>query len=185
MDWIIVYIIPFLLSTDAFFLSISGGVTMMPFNWQKALKIALVYELVISISAVLAFLLSQLVKPLITGFSFLVGNVFILFTAVRFINDARKIKNEERTFLLEDNKILLTSSIAASFIIFLAFFGLGLILIDFQKSIFVLGISIFLLSFLGIFIGNHYKPIRLGRSSKFASGILILILITINYLIHF
>jgi hypothetical protein len=90
--------------------------------------------LVISISAVLAFLLSQLVKPLITGFSFLVGNVFILFTAVRFINDARKIKNEERTFLLEDNKILLTSSIAASFIIFLAFFGLGLILIDFQKE---------------------------------------------------
>lgn len=182
MDWILIYIIPFLIASDAFFLSISGGVTLRPFKWLRALHIAFTFAVILSLSAIVSFLLAQLIKPLIFNFANLTGHIFILFIGIRFINDARKIKNEERTYLLEDAKILYSSALAASFIIFLAFFGLGFIQINFQDSVFTLGVSILILSFLGVFIGSHYQPLRLGRSSKFASGILISIFVIIHYI---
>lgn len=182
MEWILTYIIPFLLASDTFFLSISGGVTMRPFNWISGFKTAIVFAVTLSTVAVLAFFLGQTIQPLISNFAILTGHIFILFIGIRLINDARKIKNEERTYLLEDNKILFTSALAASFIIFLAFFGLGFFKDDFQQNALSLGISVLLLSFLGTFIGSHYRPLRLGRSSKFAAGILISIFIIIHYI---
>lgn len=182
MAWILTYIIPFLLASDAFFLGISGGVTLRPFKWITGLKIAIVFALVLGIAALLAFFLGQAIRPLIADFANLTGHIFILFTGIRLINDAKKIKNEERTYLLEDNRILFTGALAASFIIFLAFFGLGLVKSDFEESVISLGTSVFILSFLGVFTGSHYKPLRLGRSSKFASGLLISVLIIIHYI---
>lgn len=182
MEWILTYIIPVLLASDALFLSISGGVTMRPFNSLQAIKIAGIFAITLSISGILAFLLAQLILPLVLQFSELTGHVLLLFIGIRFINDARKIKNEERTFLLQDHKILFISAFAASFIIFLAFFGLGFIQTELQKSLLTLGISVFIFSFSGIFIGSHYQPLRLGRSSKFAAGLLMAIFIIIHYI---
>jgi len=170
------------MASDTFFLSISGGVTIRPFKVLRAIIIAGTFTVFLSVSAFLAFQLAQLIEPLISNFSNLVGHILILFTGIRLITDARKIKNEERTFLLEDNKILFTTALAASFIVFLAYFGLGFILNGFQNSIIILAISVLILSFLGVFFGSYYQPMRLGRSSKFAAGILISILIIINYI---
>lgn len=181
MEWILIYIVPFLLASDTFFLSISGGVTIRPYKSIVAIKTAVIFTITLGVSAFLAFQLAQLIKPLINNFSNLVGHILILFTGIRLLNDARKIKNEDRTFLLEDYKILFTSALALSFLIFLAFFGLGFIALDFYKFIIPFSISIFFLSFLGVFIGSHYQPIRLGRSSKFAAGLLLSIFIIIHY----
>lgn len=181
MEWILIYIIPFLLASDAFFLSISGGVTLRPFKWIQTFKIAFVYTIILGISAIIAFYLGYFIKFLIADFSIIIAHILISFVGIRLINDARKIKNEERTYLLEDSKILITSALAASFIIFLSFLGLGLMQSGLIPLIYVFAIAIFLLSFLGIFFGSHYQPLRLGRSSKFASGILISVLIIIHY----
>jgi len=184
MEWILIYIIPFLLASDTFFLSISGGVTLRPFKWIQAFKIAFIFTIVLAFSAMMAFYLGHFIKSLITDFSSVIAHILILFVGIRLINDARKIKNEERTYLLEDLKILLTSALAASFIVFLAFLGLGLMQSGITPLIYIFAIAVFALSILGIFIGSYYQPLRLGRSSKFASGLLMAIFIIIHYINH-
>lgn len=184
MEWILTYIIPFLIASDVFFLSIAGGVTIRPFKWLQAINIAITYAIILSLSGGLAFLLAQLLQGLVSNFAILTGHILLMFVGIRLINDARKVKNEERTYILEDQKIMLLSAAAASFIVFLAFLGYGFLLSDFKNVLISLSISVLVLSLLGVFIGSHYQPLRLGRSSKFASGLLISIFIIIHYINH-
>jgi len=134
-----------------------------------------------SLAAVLAIFMAQLLHPLIQSFAETTGSVLLVFVAVKMMTDARKVKNEERTFVVEDQQILMALSLASSFNILLAFLGLGLLGIAYSPSIYVLLGAIFIISQFGIFVGSHYQPIRLGRFSKFAAGLLILVLTVIYY----
>jgi putative Mn2+ efflux pump MntP len=184
MEWILIYIIPVLLSADVFFLSISGGVTVRPFKYAFAFKIAAVFALSSFLAAIIALGFAWSINPLIENFSNLVGHVLLAFVGIKFLNDARKIKNVDRTYLLEDNKIILLSAVASSLMILIAYLGLGLISPNIWSSSGIILISAFILGFLGVFIGSHYQPLRLGRYSKFAAGLSILIMTIINFLIH-
>lgn len=168
---------------DIFFLSIAGGVTMQAYKWTETIKISLVFSAVNGLAAVIAFGLSFLINPLISDFSNIVGQLFIAFVAVRMMSDAKKIKNEERTFLLEDNKIVWSLAMASSFNIFLVFLGLGFLGQNHNTPIIVLLVATSLLSQMGLFFGSHYKPVRLGRSSKLAGGFLILVITILNFII--
>lgn len=185
MDWILTYGLGIFLAADTLFLSISGGVTLRPFKGISALKIAITFTIVLSFAAVTAFYLAQLISGLLQNLSNILGHILIAFVGVRYMIDAKKLKNEDRTYLLEDTKILLSSSLAASFVIFIAFFGLGFLTKNLSIAIIVLSISVFVLAFTGVFIGSHYQPLRLGRSSKFASGILIVIFLVIHFIKQF
>ena len=168
---------------DVFFLSIAGGVTLYPYNWKETLRISLIFAAVIGLAAFLAFGLSYLIAPLILDFASIAGNLFIAFVGVRMMSDAKKIKNEERTFLVEDNKVIWSLALASSFNILLTFLGLGFLGLNTNVPIFVLVIATLLLSQMGLFFGSHYKPIRLGRSSKLAGGFLVLVIIILNFII--
>lgn len=168
---------------DIFFLSIAGGVTIQPYKWTETIKISLIFSAVNALSAILAFSLAYLISPLISAFSAIAGQLFMAFVAVRMMADAKKIKNEERTFLVEDNKIVWSLALATSFSIFLIFLGLGFIGLNHNTPIIVLIVSTILISQMGLFFGSHYKPVRLGRSSKMAGGFLILVIIILNFII--
>ncbi len=184
MEWILTYIIPILLSADIFFLSISGGVTLRPFQYPFALKTAAIFALSSFLAAIIALGFAWFIHPLLENFSNMIGHVLIAFVGIKFMNDARKFKNTDRTYLLEDNRIIWLSALASSLVILLAFLGIGFIVAYIQISTLVILISVFMLGFLGVFIGSHYQPRRLGRYSKFAAGLLMLILVIINFLIH-
>lgn len=180
-NYILIFFIPILLTMDLLFLSIAGGVTLQPYKWQVALKISLVFGAVQSIAAIIAILIAHLLEPLISSFAVLTGSILVAFVAIKMLTDARKVKNEDRTYLMEDNQVLGSISLASSFNILLAFLGLGLLGVDFTPSVLVLLITIVFISQFGLFVGSHYRPERIGRFSKFAGGLLILILTIINY----
>ena len=180
---IITYIVPVLVLMDIFFLSIAGGVTLQPYKWTETIKISLVFSAVNGLAAAIAFSLAYITNPLISDFSNIAGQLFIAFVAVRMMTDAKKIKNEERTFLVEDNKIVWSLAIATSFSIFLVFLGLGFLGLNNNTPVIILLAATLLLSQMGLFFGSHYKPVRLGRSSKLAGGFLILVIMIINFII--
>lgn len=183
MQEIITYIVPVLVLMDIFFLSIAGGVTLQPYKWTETIKISLIFSAVNGLAAVIAIGLSFLISPLISDFSNIAGQLFIAFVAVRMMTDAKKIKNEERTFLVEDNKIVWSVALASSFSILLVFLGLGFLGLNHNTPIIVLLIATLLLSQMGLFFGSHYKPVRLGRSSKLAGGFLLLLITILNFMI--
>lgn len=168
---------------DIFFLSIAGGVTLHPYKWTDTIKISLIFSAVNGLAAIIAFGLSYLISPLISEFSNIAGALFIAFVAVRMMSDAKKIKNEERTFLVEDNKIVWSLALATSFSVFLVFLGLGFLGLNSNTPIIILLFATLFISQMGLFFGSHYKPIRLGRSSKMAGGFLILVITILNFII--
>lgn len=180
-NYILAYLIPILLTMDLFFLSIAGGVTLRPYQWPVAQKISLAFSLAQSIAALIAIFIAQLLEPLISSYMHMMGSILLIYVAIKMLVDARKVKNEERTYVLEDHQILGAISLASSFNIFIAFLGLGLLGVDFIPSIIVLLLSAFSISQFGLFAGSHYQPVRLGRFSKFLAGLMILVLTIISY----
>ena len=180
---ILIYTLPFLLSMDIFFLSISGGVTMQPYRWGMTLKNSLIFSVFQAFAGLIAFYLAQLISPLVSDYSALAGSMFTAYIGLKMMSEAIKVKNEQRTFLIEDIQILWPLALASSINAFTLFFGLGFFKIPLQASLITLFVSIFIISQVGQFIGSHYRPIRIGRSSKFAGGLFILVIIIINYIL--
>jgi putative Mn2+ efflux pump MntP len=180
---LLIYGIPFLLSMDVFFLSISGGVTQQPYKWVNSLKISLAFSFSQLLAGGLGLLIAKLIFPLITDFSAMAGSLLVAFFGSKMLQEAVKVKNEQRTFLIEDKEILLPLALASSLNTFVIFVGLGFLMVPFIPSLSALIASIFFLSLIGQFIGSHYRPLRLGRSSKFAGGLLIILFIILNYVL--
>lgn len=180
-DIILAYFIPFFLCMEIFFLSISGGVTFIPYRWAYSVKISGIFSLTQFAAGALALLIAQLMYGLIEGFASITGLLLVTFISVKMIREAYVIKNEERTFVVDDSSIIWPLALATSLNTFLLFLGLGFLSVSFTASLVVLVLSSLLFSQLGLFIGSHYRPQRLGRSSKFGGGLLILILTIVNY----
>jgi putative Mn2+ efflux pump MntP len=183
MEIILNYIIPILICMDLFFLSITGGVTLQPYSWMNTLKITVVLSASLIISALVGHLLAWSLYPLIEAFASYAGYLLLAFLAVKMITDARKVKNVERTYLLEDAKILYAVALAVLFNTILGFLGLGLLKINLTTELLVIFGSAIIMSQIGLFLGSHYQPMRLGRYSKFGAGVLLLLLLILNYFI--
>jgi len=168
---------------DIFFLSISGGVTLQPYRWSSSLKVSIVFSLSQIIAGFIGLLISSLILPLISEFSFIAGVILVGFFGSKMMQEAVKVKNAERTYLIENKEILYPLALASSLNTFVIFVGLGFLEASYIISLSVLFISIFLFSQFGQFIGSHYKPIRLGRSSKLMGGLLIIVLLILKFIL--
>jgi len=180
---LIIYGIPFLLSMDVFFLSITGGVTEQPYRWRTSFKISAIFTISQFIAGILGMSIAYFILPLISTFSAIAGALLIGFFGSKMMQEAIKVKNEQRTFLIEDKDIIYPLALASSLNTFVIFVGMGFLSVSVITSLVTLLLSIFIISQLGQFIGSHYKPLRLGRSSKLAGGFFIIILIILNYVL--
>lgn len=170
------------LSSEILFLAIGAGVAMHPYSSWLNLKAALIFSFTQFLMAMFGINLGAIITSYIPDFYYPVGLLLIAFVGLKFILEANKIKNEKRTFLIEDKKILLSLSLAASINPFLAFIGFGMIMEKFSiVPAFILPVFVFFTVLTGIFIGNKYRPARIGRFIKYFGG-LIFIYLTIYLL---
>jgi len=165
------------LSGELLFLAIGAGVAMHPYSFWLNIKAAFTFSFAQLILGAFGLFMGSLISGFITSFSFSVGALTIAFVGVKLILEANKVKNDSRTFLIEDPQILLGVSLAASFNTVLAFTGLGMMHTQFIYSpVFILAAVAFMVVLIGIFIGNKYRPERLGRFSKYFGGLMLLFL---------
>lgn len=157
-------------------LAIVTGVAMHPYSLLLNLKSALVFSIIHSLMAVLAFNIGVLISTLIPDFSVSGGHLLTAFIGVKFVLETKKIKNERQEYLVEDIRILFGLSVASSFNTFLAFLGFGMILKEwFSWSPFVIIAGfVFVAVLLGTVIGNKIMPKNLDRYVKLFGGLLIL-----------
>ncbi len=164
------------LSGDLIFLAIGAGVAMHPYSLKLSLKASFLIVFFQLVMAVFALNIGFLLVRLIPDFNTVVGLGLLAFVGVKFILEAIKIKNDQRTFLIEDFRVLLSLAIAASFNAVFAFLGLGLVLVKFTLiPLFALPVIAFFTLLIGIFFGNKYQPERFGRFSKLSAGLLFLV----------
>jgi len=179
MSEILIYsiVLAIALSGELLFLAIGAGVAMHPYSSWLNIKAAFTFSLAQLIMATFAIFMGSLIAGFIPTFSFSAGAITIAFVGVKLILEANKVKNDSRTFLIEDPQILLGVSLAASFNTVLVFTGFGMILTTFSYSpVFILVAIAFIAVLAGIFIGNKYRPERLGRFSKYFGGLMLIFL---------
>lgn len=179
MSEIIIYsiILSFALSGELLFLAIGAGVAMDPFSSGLSVKAALFFSLAQFIMAVFALMMGSLIAGFIPALTIYAGIIAFAFVGLKLIFEANKVKNNSRTFLIEDPRILIGVSLAASFNTVLAFTGLGMIFSQFSLApILILTGVVLTTVLLGIFIGNKYRPERLGRFSKYLGGLMLIFL---------
>lgn len=177
MSEILLYIIlVFALSGELLFLAIGAGVAMHPYDSKLNIKAAITFSIAQLIFAAFALYMGSLISGFIPAFSFGAGAITIAFVGLKLVLEANKIKNDSRTFLIEDLQILLSVSLASSFNTVLAFTGLGMILKEFNYyPVILLVVVVFMTVLMGIFIGNKYRPERLGRFSKYFGGLMLIV----------
>ena len=162
------------LSGELLFLAIGAGVAMHPYSSWLNIKAAFVFGVAQFLMGAFALFMGSLIAGFIPTFSFTAGAITIIFVGIKLILEANKIKNDSRTFLIEDPQILLGVSLAASFNTVLAFTGLGMVLSQLTYSpLLILTVLVLFVVLLGIFIGNKYRPERLGRFSKYLGGLIL------------
>lgn len=169
-------VLAFALSGELLFLAIGAGVAMHPYKALLNLKAAFSFAFVQFVMAAFALFMGSLIASFIPAFASNAGLISIAFVGIKLILEANKVKNDSRTFLIEDAGILVAVSLAAAFNTVIAFTGLGMINANFSfPPLIILAVVAFSLVFIGIFIGNKYRPLRLGRFSKYVGGLVLIV----------
>lgn len=169
-------VLAFALSGELLFLAIGAGVAMHPYKALLNLTAAFSFALVQFVMAAFALFMGGLIASFIPAFAFSAGAISLGFVGLKLILEANKVKNDSRTFLIEDARILIGVSLAAAFNTVIAFTGFGMMYAEFSlRPIIILASIAFVVVLMGIFIGNKYRPERIGRFSKYLGGLVLLV----------
>ena len=162
------------LAMDAFAVSICKGLSMKRMNWKNAIIIALYLGMFQAGMPTIGYFLG-------TTFSSFVENVdhwiaFILLSIIggNMIKDSTDDELEKRNDRIDIKTMLLlaiaTSIDALAVGVTFAFFEVNLLL-----AIFIIGIITFVLSVLGVIIGNKFGD-RFQNKAELAGGIILIII---------
>ena len=168
------------LAMDAFAVSVCKGLAMKKLNWEKAIIIALYFSIFQALMPILGYLLGIAFESIITQIDHWIAFVLLLIIGIKMINEV--FKEEKQSYDDSVNfKVMLVLSIATSIDalavgITFAFLNTNIIL-----AVSIIGIITFLLSLLGVKIGNRFGN-KYEKKAQIIGGI-ILIIIGIKILI--
>lgn len=182
MDTLTVLFIALGLAMDAFAVSITSGFTVRQLKVHYAFKIAMFFGLFQAVMPVLGWAAGFGIRDFISSIDHWIA--FVLLTAIggKMIYEARIIKGEEKEVVILSLYALLLLSIATSIDAFAVGFSLSALNVSIINPALIIGVITFILSFLGVFIGNRFG--HLFESKMEIVGGLILMSIGLKILLE-
>ena len=171
------------LAMDAFAVSICKGLAMKKMKWKNAIIIGLYFGIFQAIMPLIGYLLGVRFQSAITSIDHWVAFVLLVGIGANMIREAMSKEKEEASDSIKVKDMLIlaiaTSIDALSVGITFSFFKINLV-----KTIITIGITCFILSLLGCFIGKVIGN-KINNLANIIGGI-ILILIGLKILLeHF
>lgn len=180
MDIFSISLIALGLAMDAFAVSITSGFAIKYIKIKNALMIAIFFGLFQAIMPVVGWLAGYTLKDFISGIDHWIAFGLLSIIGVKMIYESFKLSDKERVDPLNVS-VLFVLSIATSIDALAVGISLSFLNISIALPSIIIGIITFLLSFMGVYIGNklgHFfeKKIEiLGGIILIAIGIKILI----------
>ena len=181
MDFIIVIFIALALAMDSFAVSITSGVTIKKLKVGNALKIALLFGFFQGFMPVIGWLAGTSLRTFISGFDHWVAYGLLSFIGLKMIYESFKLESAEKEGKL-NSYVLLVLAIVTSIDALAVGISFAFLKIAIITPVIVIGIITFLLSFIGVFIGNKIGPF-FENKVEFLGG-LILVAIGVRILIE-
>ena len=162
------------LAMDAFAVSICKGLSMKKMNWKNAIIIALYFGIFQALMPLIGYFLGMTFESIVTTFDHWVA--FALLTLIgggmikESFEDADEKKNDKIDFKTMAVLALATSIDALAVGITFAFFDVNIVL-----AVSIIGIITFIISILGVKIGNKFGD-KYQNKAELMGGIILILL---------
>ena len=171
------------LGMDAFAIAICKGISMKKIDWKKACIIGLYFGIFQALMPVIGFFLGKTFEPIVTNIDHWIVFILLIFIGVNMIRESLdpecKEESSNDTIKFKDMVILAIATSIDAFAVGITFAFLDTNIIFAFSSI---GIITFLISVLGVKIGNRFGD-KYENKAEFVGG-LILILIGLKVLLE-
>ena len=162
------------LAMDAFAVSICKGLSMKKIDWKKAIIIALYFGIFQALMPILGYFLGSTFSSFVQSVDHWIAFILLAIIGGNMIKDSTDDEVEKRNDKVDVKTMLLlaiaTSIDALAVGVTFAFFEVNLLL-----SISIIGIITFVLSFLGVIIGNKFGD-KFQNRAELTGGIVLIII---------
>lgn len=156
MDIITILFIAVGLSMDAFAVSITSGLTIKNLKVNNALKIAIFFGSFQAIMPLIGWLAGLSVRSFISGVDHWIAFGLLSFVGCKMIYESITTKPTAKENNPLNMYVLLVLSVATSIDALAVGLSLSFLNISIATPVVIIGVVTFLLSFLGVFIGDRF-----------------------------
>lgn len=167
-----IFLISIGLAMDAFAVSICKGLSMKKINWKSTLIIAIYFGLFQAIMPVFGYLLGSSFSVIVQKLDHWIAFILLTIIGGNMIKESKDDEAEKRNDKVDFKTMILlaiaTSIDALTVGITFAFFEVNIIV-----SISIIGLITFILSFLGVIIGNKFGD-KFQNKAEFTGGVILI-----------
>ena len=154
MNIVTITFLAFGLAMDAFAVSVTSGLAIKKLRINNALKIAVFFGSFQAFMPLIGWLAGNSLKDYISGIDHWIAFVLLSLIGCKMIYESMKVNSNEKKINPLNFFVLLTLSIATSIDALAVGVSFSLINVLFVTPIIIIGMVTFLLSFVGVYIGN-------------------------------
>ena len=156
MDMVSIIFIAFGLAMDAFAVSITSGLTIKQLKINNALKIALSFGLFQAVMPITGWLAGLSLRDFISSVDHWIAFGLLSFIGCKMIYESIKMESSEKQLDPLNVYVLLILSVATSIDALAVGVTFAFLKISIVAPVIVIGIVTFLLSVLGVFVGDKF-----------------------------
>lgn len=170
------------LAMDAFAVAICKGLSLKEMDWKKALKVGLYFGGFQAGMALIGFLFGNIFSSIVEKVDHWIAFLLLLFIGSQMIREAFS-DNSEKCNSDISIKTMIILAIATSIDALTVGITFAFFKIDIISAIISIGLIAFILSILGVKIGNKFGE-RYERKSEIAGGVILILIGTKILLEH-
>lgn len=169
-----IIIIGFSLAMDAFAVSICKGLSMKKMNWKNALIISIYFSVFQTLMPIGGYFLGTAFSDSVKNIDHWLAFVLLSVIGISMIKESLEEESEKRNDKVDIKTMILlaiaTSIDALTVGVTFAFFKIDLLL-----AVSIIGIITFILSIIGVKIGNRFGD-KFQNKAEFAGGIMLILI---------
>lgn len=167
------------LSMDAFAVSICKGLNMKKINYTHAVITALFFGVFQAVMPLIGYLLGSQFATYIKSFDHWIAFILLAFIGGKMVLEAIKDKNECESCQTSEEKLdikeLFILAIATSIDALAVGITFAFLKVNIISSVLLIGICTFLISFIGVIIGNMFGS-KYKQRAEIAGGVILILI---------
>jgi manganese efflux pump family protein len=157
MEFITILLIAIGLSIDSFAVSVSSGLNIRKFKIRKVLRISLSLALFQAIMPVLGWLVGSGIEKAIKDYDHWVAFILLTSLSIKMFYEGFKKQDEKKYFNPVKWSNLISMSVATSIDALVIGLSFGLLHSTIVYPVIIIGITTFIISFSGVYIGISFR----------------------------
>ena len=162
------------LAMDAFAVSVCKGLAMKKMSWKKAIIIGLYFGIFQAVMPVIGYFLGTTFEIFITYVDHWVAFILLVGIGINMVKEAFNKKSENRNDNV-DMKTMLVLSIATSIDALAIGITFACLKIHIVMPVITIGLITFIISVIGVKIGNRFGD-KYGKKAEIMGGVILILL---------